>query len=121
MSTALEDRLSAALEARAELVSAGDLRPLEVPDAPARARLRTVILLSAAAAAVVVAASFALARVMDGSASPRPTVRPTQTAPGPSEPTATTETPRHLRENAIIAAQQNADLDGDGQPTITQT
>jgi hypothetical protein len=116
MSTVLEDRLGAALEARAELVTTGDLRPLEVPDTPARGRRRTAILLCAAAAAVVVGASFALARVMDGSGSPRPTVRPTQTAPGPSEPTATTEAPRHLREDAIIVAQQHADLDGDGQP-----
>jgi hypothetical protein len=113
MSATIEDRLEAALEARAELVTSDDLRPLAVPDSAAHARRRTVIVLSAAAAAVVaIAAPFVIARLdgsNNGSVPVRPPVLPppTNTAPTNADDPA---------DGGRVVDRQQADVDGDGRP-----
>lgn len=109
MSTLMEDRLSAALRARADQVQPEDLRPVDVPvasvearrDRGARRRRRTVVLagLAAAACAAAVAGPLLLGST-DDTGSPQPA--------GPSEPRPTSSTERPLGTAA-------ADVDGDGR------
>jgi hypothetical protein len=117
MSAAIEDRLSAALEARADLVKADDLRPLALPDHQARPHRWTVVALSAAAAALVVAGSIALARTVNDSAGPGPTGQPSTTPTHPTEPSDSTQTPPSsgIPDGMIVVDHQRADLDGDGR------
>ncbi len=119
MSSLIEDRLVAALEARAELVTQEDLAPIEIPDAPRRPGRSTVVLLVAAATAAVIATPFIL-NAGEGDSSPDPTHTPSvnvtdpTTEPSPPEPTQTEEIP-DLRD-ATVAGRQQADVDGDGRP-----
>lgn len=126
MSSTIEDRLTAALEARAEQVTPEDLRPLEVPQAPGRHVGAGVLLLAAAVTAAVVATPFVLTR--DGGApssgpagtpsvvpSPSGEAQPSPTGPPPPVVTVTpTEVPEN-RGKLKVAARQWADVDGDGQ------
>jgi hypothetical protein len=114
MSSAIEDRLTAALEARAELVTAEDLRPLEVPDRARSLRPGVAIALAAAAAAIVVAAPFVIGRINDGDASPTTNGQGT-TGPQPTTPTVT-QTSDAGQSDFVVADRQHADVDGDGQP-----
>ena len=118
MSATIEDRLTAALQARAELVTSDDLRPLAVPATPAHARRRTVIVLAAAAAAVVaVAAPFVIARLDgtdNGSVPIRPPVLPPPTDTTPTNPAPTTAD--EPADGGRLVDRQQADVDGDGRP-----
>lgn len=87
MSSLTEDRLAAALEARAELVTMEDLRPLEMPTRR-RFAPTVVLLLAAAATTAVVAAPF----VLDGATGPDvpgPAGTPSSGPPQPAGPSAT--------------------------------
>jgi hypothetical protein len=112
MSNGIEDRLTAALAARAELVTADDLRPLEVPDRPRGPRARVVIALAAAAAAVAIAVPFAIARI-GGDHADRGPVGPPPTQPSATQ---TTEQPEQPTDAGDVIARQRADVDGDGRP-----
>lgn len=111
----VEDRLAAALEARAELVAPEDLRPIEIPP---RGRLPVgVLLLAAAATAAVIAAPFL---VEDGSRTApsygpagSPSVGTSQSSE--SEPTDPPES-HSLPADLLEVARQRADVDGDGRP-----
>ncbi|HSS68152.1 MAG TPA: hypothetical protein VLK34_06335, partial [Nocardioidaceae bacterium] len=110
MSATIEDRLGAALEARAELVTSDDLRPLAVPDRPAHGRRRTVLVVSAAAAGVVaITAPFVIARL----ASSHPDGGPIGPLPTPPSATQASEQPTDAGD---VIARQQADVDGDGRP-----
>jgi hypothetical protein len=126
MNSTIEDRLAAALDARAELVRHEDLRPLEVPTTPrmgAPARAGVLLLAAAAATAAVVATPF----VLDGSDGRAPEHGPAQTPsagvsepsepsePEPSKPSEASETPV-VPADAIVVDRQQADVDGDGRP-----
>ncbi len=119
MSNLIEDRLAAALEARAELVAQDDLTPIKIPEPPRRRGRGTVILLVAAASAAVIATPFIL-RAGDDDSSPGPTHTPSvavtepTTEPSPTQPTQT-ETNPDLRD-VTVAGRQRADVDGDGRP-----
>lgn len=104
MSTWMEDRLTAALRARADQVQPEDLRPVDVPVVPLhdrRRRRRTAALaaLAVAACAGAVAGPLVLGST-DGSGSPDPA--------GPSEPLPTSSTERPGSGIAV-------DVDGDGR------
>lgn len=110
MSRSIEDRLVAALEARAELVTPEDLGPMVVPD---RRRRGVVLLLAAAAVAAVAAAPF----VLDGgggASEPGPVAPPSVGVPEPSEPEPT-EAPTEPSD-VVVVERQRADVDGDGRP-----
>ena len=81
MNRSIEDRVTAALDARAELVRPEDLGPMVVPDRPRRPRPAVVILLVAAAAAVVVALPFVLGGGDGSSPDPAPEPTPSVTEP----------------------------------------
>lgn len=111
MSTLIEDRLAAALRARADQVQPEDLRPVDVPVVglhERRPRRRTVVLaaLAAAASAAAVAAPLALSGP-DGVQGPPPT-SPTETG----GPTSSPERP--------LASVVQADVDGDGREDLVQ-
>ena len=93
----VEERLDAALHARADQLTPEDLTPIAVPKAR---RSRRPVLLAAAAAAAVVAAVVAVPLIGDGSREVRPAPAPKQT----SDPTPAQGT-RSL----------TVDLDGDGR------
>lgn len=81
--SAIEDRLSAALEARSELVQPEDLRPAELPGPPASVtwlRHPATYVAAAAACAAVIAAPFLLSSGDDGS-QPSPAPAPSEVAP----------------------------------------
>jgi len=106
MSTLMEDRLTAALRARAEQVQPEDLRPVDVPVVSLEARRtrttrrrRTVLAGLAAAACAAAVAGPLLLMDTGGTGSPEPS--------GPSEPMPTSSTERPLASAA-------ADVDGDG-------
>ena len=120
MSSLIEDRLAAALDARAELVTPQDLRPLEVPKTPrlgAPARAGVLLLAAAAATAAVVAAPF----VLDGSDGRSPEHGPagppsgSVSEPTEPEPTEPSESPA-VPADATVVDRQTADVDGDGRP-----
>lgn len=102
MSTLMEDRLAAALRARAGQVRPEDLRPLDVPAAGMRrSRRRTAVVAGLAAAAVAAAvAGPLLLGGQDGTGSPQPS--------GPTEPGPTGSPAPPLGE-------VTADVDGDGR------
>jgi hypothetical protein len=113
MSTLMEDRLTAALRARADLVQPEDLRPVDVPAVSLEARRgraarrrRLVVLagLAAAACAAVVAGPLLLSDT-GGNGSPQPA--------GPTEPRPTSSTQRPQ-------PGLTADVDGDGQDDEVQ-
>lgn len=102
MSTLMEDRLAAALRARADQVQPEDLRRLDVPVVPLRGerrRRRTAVLAGLAAAAVAAVAGPLVLGGQDGSGSPQPA--------GPTEPRPTSST---QRAESVLSA----DVDGDG-------
>jgi hypothetical protein len=108
MSTLMEDRLTAALRARADLVQPEDLRPVDVPVVSLEARRgraarrrRMVVLAGLAAAACTAAvAGPLLLNHTGGNGSPQPA--------GPTEPQPTSSTQRP--EPGL-----SADVDGDGR------
>ena len=109
MSSTMEDRLVAALEARAALVTPEDLGPVRVPDPPKVRGRGVVVLLAAAACAAAVAAPFALGGgggESDIEPGGSPSVTPSQEPPEPAVPA----TP------GKIVDRQRADVDGDGRP-----
>ena len=115
MSRSIEDRLVAALEARAELVTAEDLGPLEVPDQRWRPRRSAVLLLAAAATAAAVATPF----VMDGGTPPEsgPAGQPSVGVSESTEPEPTeSPEPPSLPSDMLVVDRQRADVDGDGRP-----
>ncbi len=118
MNRAIEDRLVAALEARAELVTADDLAPVEVPDRPRRPPRSAVLLLVAAASAAVIATPFLVGDGGGVSPEPGPAGSPWAGVTEPDEPTESTppsDAPTEQRD-AIVTGRQRADLDGDGAP-----
>lgn len=100
MSTLMEDRLAAALRAKADQVQPEDLRPLDVPVTPLRRRPRApwVLGLAAAACAAAVAAPFVVGDDVSRE-------------PAPSEPSVPTD-PTEVPEAAVVL---RADVDGDGE------
>src|SRR5512139_2143900 len=117
MSSTIEDRLVAALEARAELVTPQDLRPLEVPATPRRHARAGVLLLAAAATIAVVATPFVLEGGGDLSPEPGPAGPPSVgvSEPAEPEPTEPSDTPT-VPTDAVVVGRQKADVDGDGRP-----
>ena len=123
MSTTLEERLAAALEARADLVGADDLHggppPLPEPQ-PEHPRWRKPVVLAAAAAAVVaaVAVPVALQRTSSG---PDPAREPTG-EPTPSPSVDASELPAREGPGTgwPVEARTRADLDGDGTPDVVR-
>lgn len=132
MSRTLDERLASALEARADLVTAEHLRPLEVPPAPRRRP--TAVLVAAAAALVLVAAPFLVDQMTGTAPAPRPAGPPsaiTTPADEPSPSPTASATPRSGKEpedrstppqiptqgigpfRVVVTA--HADLDGDGR------
>ena len=107
MSTLMEDRLTAALRARAELVQPEDLAPLDVPvtSLGARrtrtARRRRIAALAGLAAAACTAA-VAGPLLLGGTG---PDEAPAPAGPTEPQPTSSTERPLHVLE---------VDVDGDG-------
>ena len=99
----LETRLSAALHARADLVTPDSLRPLEVPDAPVvpLVRRRATWVLAAAACAALLTLPFVLRDAAERTEQP-----PSTEGPSPTTSTGPTEL--------------TGDLDGDGyDETVT--
>ena len=116
MSSTIEERLAAALDARAELVTPQDLRPLEMPAAPRRhARSAGVLLLAAAATAAVVSAPFVLEGDGGVSPEPGPAEPPSVGVSEPPESTAPSEPPT-VPSDMTVVDRQRADVDGDGRP-----
>lgn len=115
MST-IEDRLSAALEARAELVRPEDLRPAEVPSAPGTVswlRHPATYVAAAAACAAVIAAPFLVSSGDEG----------TEPSPAPSVPVE----PSQLAPLVDVGgdwpapdAPRRIDVDGDGTPDVVR-
>lgn len=119
MSRSIENRLGAALEARAALVTPEHLRPLDLP-APRRTvrppRAAALLLVAAASAAILVT-PFLLSG--DDGATPSPVGPPSTTPSDPSagvsesgDPVESTPLPPGL----TVVARQQADVDGDRQP-----
>lgn len=107
MST-LEDRLTAALAARADLVQPEDLRPADPPVQP-RSWARPVLYGLAAAAC---AAAIALPFVLGGGGSDDPDIAPaTQT---PSESPSAPATPTPAGDWPVVDSWRSLDVDGDG-------
>lgn len=130
MNRSIEDRLVAALEARAELVTPEDLGPIQVPDCPRRPRRRAaVLLLVAAASAAVVVTPFVLGG--GGGAAPEPDPAgppsvgvsettessPTTESTAPSEPSTQ---PSTQPGDVVVSGRQRADVDADGRPDDVQ-
>jgi hypothetical protein len=134
MSRTLEDRLASALDARADLVTAEHLRPLQIP--PARRGGPAALLVAAAASLVVVAAPFLIDQVTGTAPAPKPAGSPSAMTtateePSPSPSPTAPATPRSEKEpddlstpptvptegigpfRVVVTAQ--ADLDGDGR------
>ncbi len=107
MSTLLEDRLAAALQARAELVAPEDLRPLAVPETSRRPW--RPVLAGLAAAATVAAVAVPLAT--GGSDEERPAPPATSSTPSPSA----VATPFDETSRA------RGDVDGDGAADLVRT
>ena len=108
MSTSTEERLSAALAARAEQVRPEDLGPIESPPAAPR-RSWGPYALAAAALAAVVASPF----VVDGlQPDPAPAPAPATQLPSPS----TSPSPKATKSaGRVVTRHQTADVDGDGR------
>lgn len=108
MSTRTEERLSAALAARAEQVRPEDLGPVERPGT--RRRPRAGYALAAAALAAVVASPFLVDGLRSG---PHPVPAPATQVPSPS---VTPRTDAAEPAGRVVVRRQRADVDGDGQP-----
>ncbi|MEV6940341.1 hypothetical protein AB0N19_40045 [Streptomyces sp. NPDC051132] len=98
--TAVEERLRAALAARAHRVGPADLRPLPAPPGPARARRtlvrRTVtglLVLAAVAALVFFAARGGQPRPVQPARTPHPSTGTPSPAPSPPVPSPVTPEP----------------------------
>ncbi|MFJ6215385.1 hypothetical protein ACIQGZ_18950 [Streptomyces sp. NPDC092296] len=95
--TAVEERLRAALRARADLVTAAELRPERLPAPAARPleRLRRPVLTLLAAAVVAAACWYAMA--LPGRSRPMPAepagTPPSHSAPAPTAPAPTVPAP----------------------------
>jgi hypothetical protein len=98
MSTLMEDRLGAALRARADQVQPEDLRPLDhaVPVTPLRRHKPLLLGLAAAACAAAIAVPFVVG-----------TDKTTQPSPAPAGPSDPAE---------VVEVVLRADVDGDGAP-----
>ena len=119
--TRTEDRLVAALQARADQVRPEDLTPLVTPE-PARSRPRWgTYALAAAAIAAVVAAPLAVDALRSTSApQPGPAAPTASTAPSPSADASPTEAA--APKGKLHTVRGSADVDGDGQPdAVTMT
>lgn len=135
MSSRIEDRLTSALEARAERITPEDLRPLEVP-ASRRTRRPAVVLAAAAASTAVLVLPFLLDSATGpdtqgpaGSASPAPSEKASpSSAPsagssagssagpsaGLSRGPSPSGSPTAVGPFSVVDTQ-HADLDGDGR------
>lgn len=122
MSSRIEDRLAAALEARADLVTPEDLRPVAVPPVRSRAPRAAVLLLAAAAVSAAVAAPFALHGRTGSAPPPGPAGSPSavESSQG-ATPTGPTE-PRTIRDLRPVQGPDTvrADLDGDGRRDLVR-
>lgn len=129
MSHLLEERLAAALDARADQVTPEDLRPLEVPLPPRGHRTTAVLLLAAAASAAVLATPFVFDGLTGSAPAPGPAVSPSAAASASEAPSGAatpspTPSPAQKPDDAPIPTEgigpfrvvdgQSADLDGDG-------
>jgi len=119
MNTVLEDRLRAALNARADQFRPEDLRPAEVPQTRYTSwRGRGYGLLAAAAGAAVVSAPFVLNRAPEGGSNLAPAA--------PQSSTTTTHQPKSSPKPAVqvptktmplrVYHRQQTDVDGEGTP-----
>ncbi len=115
--TRTEDRLVAALQARAEQVRSEDLTPLVTPE-PVRRRPRWgAYALAAAAIAAVVAAPFAVDALRDTSApEPGPAGPSVSPVPSPSADASVGPTQPATPQGRLHTVRGTADVDGDGQP-----
>ena len=116
MST-LEDRLSAALAARADLVRPEDLRESSVPQTPRGWRRPATVLLGVAACSAAIAAPFLIHGAGDDRPSPAPaTQSPTQSPTQAPVEVEGADWPR-------VAGSTAYDVDGDGEPdkVVTRT
>jgi hypothetical protein len=112
--TRTEDRLVAALQARAAQVRPEDLTPLVTPE-PVRRRRWGGYALAAAAIAAVVAAPLAVDALRSTSApQPGPAAPTVSTAPSPSADASPTEAA--APKGRLHTVRGTADVDGDGQP-----
>jgi len=125
--TRTEDRLVAALQARAEQVRPEDLTPFVTPE-PVRRRPRWgAYALAAAAIAAVVAAPFAVDALRDTSAPEPgpagPSVSPVPSpVPSPSADASAGPTRPAAPQGRLHTVHGTADVDGDGQPdAVTMT
>ena len=121
MSTHIEERLAAALTARAEQVQPDVLRAVPTP-VPAADRLARVVplrlrarrplaaALVAAAAAAAIAAPFVYDAVTSGSSAPDPAVPSPSVDPTPVAP------PPDVGAGWTVTQRDRVDLDGDGAP-----
>jgi len=119
--TRTEDRLVAALQARADQVRPEDLTPFVTPE-PARSRPRWgAYALAAAAIAAVVAAPLAVDALRHTSApEPGPAAPTLSTVPSPSADASPTKAA--APEGKLHTRRGTADVDGDGQPdAVTMT
>jgi hypothetical protein len=134
MSRTLEERLASALEARADLVTAEHLRPLEIPAARRRRPATVLVAAAAAASLAVVAAPFLIDQMTGTAPAPRPagspspmttaTDEPSQSPTAPATPRSEKEpedssTPPTIPTQGIgpfrVVVTAHADLDGDGR------
>lgn len=106
--TLLEDRLAAALAARAHQVDEHDLAAAQIPG-PAHRHRGLIMLAAAACTALVVAVPYTIAQ-LDDSPPPRP---PTSVPPEPTPPTPSATGPRPSSSWPIVRTER-ADVDGDG-------
>ena len=109
MSTLIEDRLAAALRARAEQVAPEDLRPLEVPETTRRPW--RPVLAGLAAAATVAAVAVPLAT--GGSDEDRPAPPASSSTPSPS--------PSAVATPFDETSRAEGDVDGDGAADLVRT
>ncbi len=117
MNASVEERLSAALAARAEQVQVEDLRAEPGPPEPHRASVVPLrrpsrpltTALVAAAAAVAVSAPFVYGALTSGSRAPDP-------APAPPAPSVSVSPPPNVGAAWPVTQRDRADLDGDGTP-----
>ena len=120
-----EDRLVAALRARADLVRPEDLTPLVTPE-PARSRPRwAAYALAAAAVAAVAAAPFAVDALRHTSApEPGPAGPSVSPVPSPEPSPSADDSPTEAAapKGKLHTRRGTADVDGDRQPdAVTMT
>jgi len=122
MSRSTEDRLAAALHARAEQVTPQVLAPIVVPRPPHRARRGALLLLAAAASTAAVVTPFVLLNGGEGAPEPDPAGTPSVGESEPTEPQLTEPQPTQPSDpppepgTFVVVDEQQADVDGDGRP-----